>query len=255
MLIFTSIGSFLLCILVFCSRKPIDMYRAFSPKSSNMLHNIQIAINIVACGVIVTCTLIEYIFAKDLALLGLCVFFSLFIFNSIYIVILQIISSETIKKEAIKIMNDFLSSNKDKTLKDDKEIVIQFCKEYRGLTEKEAQTALKYIRKNTTSDSLVKPDVEVVFEFNGTKKKPCLNGYRPIHKIQEGSFTSGVHYYEQGSVEPNGVAKGTISFINPDAYPKSLWSGKKITIQEGNNVVGYATIVKVFNPILNKEIL
>ena len=64
-------------------------------------------------------------------------------------------------------------------------------------------------------------------------------------------LTTGIHhYYRVKSVPPNGSAKGTITFISPDAYPHSLWLGKRIEIQEGNRVVGYATIIKIFNPLL-----
>ena len=48
-------------------------------------------------------------------------------------------------------------------------------------------------------------------------------------------------------------AKGTITFLSPEAYPHCLWIGKKINIQEGARVVGYATITKIFNPLLCLE--
>ena len=54
-------------------------------------------------------------------------------------------------------------------------------------------------------------------------------------------------------VPPNGTAKGTITFLSPEAYPHSLWIGKIINIQEGDRIVGYATIVKIFNPLLRLE--
>ena len=96
-----------------------------------------------------------------------------------------------------------------------------------------------------------KPDVEVKFEFNGTRKHPALNGYRPAHLVTTDYLTTGVHhYYGQDMVGPNETAKGTITFITPEAYPHCLWVGKKINIQEGGRIVGYATITKIFNPIL-----
>lgn len=54
-------------------------------------------------------------------------------------------------------------------------------------------------------------------------------------------------------VPTNGIAKGTITFLSPEAYPHSLWIGKKIGIQEGTRVVGHATITKIFNPLLCKS--
>ena len=95
------------------------------------------------------------------------------------------------------------------------------------------------------------PDIEVIFEFNGTKKHSVVDGYRPAHLVTEDYLTTGVHhYYEVNVVPPNGTAKGTITFITPEAYPRCLWIGKKINIQEGAHIVGYATITKIFNQIL-----
>lgn len=98
------------------------------------------------------------------------------------------------------------------------------------------------------------PDVEVLFEFNGSRRYPAADGYRPHHLVKDGCLTTGVHhYYEVETVAPNGTAKGTITFITPEAYPNCLWVGKRISIQEGARIVGHATILKVLNPILLGE--
>lgn len=98
------------------------------------------------------------------------------------------------------------------------------------------------------------PDVEVLFEFNGSRKTPAADGYRPHHLIIDSNLTTGVHhYYDTQTVSPNGTAMGTITFITPEAYPHCLWVGKKINIQEGERIVGYATILTIFNPILLGE--
>ena len=98
------------------------------------------------------------------------------------------------------------------------------------------------------------PDVEVVFEFVGIRRNPATDGYRPMHLVTDNYLTTGVHhYYEVQTVPPNGTARGTITFITPDAYPHCLWVGKKINIQEGEKIVGYATILKVLNPDLLGE--
>ena len=101
---------------------------------------------------------------------------------------------------------------------------------------------------------MIKPDVEVVFEFNGVRENPAVDGYRPAHNVQSGYLTTGIHhYYDVDSVAPDGTAKGTITFLSPEAYPSCLWVGKKISIQEGDKIVGFATIMKIFNPILNVQ--
>ena len=86
------------------------------------------------------------------------------------------------------------------------------------------------------------PDVEVIFEFNGTRKNPSKDGYRPAHLVMDNYLTTGIHhYYGVACVPPNGKAKGTITFLSPESYPHCLWIGKRITIQEGAHVVGYAS--------------
>jgi elongation factor Tu len=98
------------------------------------------------------------------------------------------------------------------------------------------------------------PDVEVLFEFTGTRQHPAVDGYRPHHLVTADYLTTGVHhYYGVQSVAPNAAAKGAITFITPEAYPHCLWVGKKINLQEGARIVGYATILKILNPLLNRE--
>ena len=98
------------------------------------------------------------------------------------------------------------------------------------------------------------PDVEVLFEFNGTRKKSALDGYRPAHLITDDYLTTGIHhYYGVESVLPNGTAHGTITFLSPEAYPHCLWIGKRINIQEGARIVGYATITSIFNQLLELD--
>ena len=98
------------------------------------------------------------------------------------------------------------------------------------------------------------PDVEVIFEFNGVRKSFVKSGYRPGHLVTDDYVTTGVHcYYGTDMVEANGKATGTITFLTPEFYPNCLWEGKKIKILEGARIVGHATILEVFNPILKKE--
>ena len=97
------------------------------------------------------------------------------------------------------------------------------------------------------------PDVEVTFRFNGTRRTPAGDGYRPAHRVREDYLTTGVHhYFDVPKVAPDGEARGTITFITPEAYPGSLWVGKLIPIQEGERLVGTATVEKILNPILEK---
>ena len=101
---------------------------------------------------------------------------------------------------------------------------------------------------------MIHPDVEVYFVFNDVRKHPAHNGYRPAHLITNNCLTTGVHhYYDVEELAPNSSAKGTITFITPEVYPHCLWIGKTISIQEGEKIIGFATIIKIFNPILERK--
>ena len=98
------------------------------------------------------------------------------------------------------------------------------------------------------------PDVEVIFRFNGMRKKPANDGYRPAHLVADNYLTTGIHhYYGVESIPPNGTGMGTITFLSPELYPHCLWIGKIISIQEGARIVGYATIIQIYNKSLCLE--
>lgn len=99
----------------------------------------------------------------------------------------------------------------------------------------------------------LKPDVEVLFEFLGYRKGNIFEGYRPAHLIKDNYLTTGIHHYYEMEKSINSEVKGTITFISPDEYPQCLWVGKKIEMYEGKNMVGYATVLDIFNPILQEN--
>ncbi len=99
----------------------------------------------------------------------------------------------------------------------------------------------------------LKPDVEAIFEFVGNRKDNLYEGYRPAHLICEDCLTTGIHNYYNLGNSMNKELKGTITFISPEVYPACLWIGKQITMYEGKNIVGYATITNIFNSILCKK--
>ena len=94
------------------------------------------------------------------------------------------------------------------------------------------------------------PDVEAEITLNERKKHPVVSGYRPGHKITENYITTGTHRYIDDTLFPGETKLGTITFISPEYYPKTLWIGKKIDIYEGEYIVGSAVITKIFNSTL-----
>ena len=97
------------------------------------------------------------------------------------------------------------------------------------------------------------PDLYVVFVFNGSRKKPATDGYRPIHELGNGEYAIGIHHYANHSAMPGESVRGSITFLNPRAFPNSLWAGKRIRILEGEINVGYAQVLQVINPRLLRE--
>lgn len=107
---------------------------------------------------------------------------------------------------------------------------------------------------NGSSNSEIPPDIEARFSFYGVRQNPVADGYRPAHRVTDSYLTTGVHhYYHVKTVAPDGSAVGTITFLSPEAYPHCLWVGKTLPIQEGARVVGEATVLRIFNPLLEKE--
>ncbi|MCR2803639.1 hypothetical protein [Paenibacillus soyae] len=86
------------------------------------------------------------------------------------------------------------------------------------------------------------------------KHKPVSSGYRPAHLIRDDYLTTGEHhYYDDVVLMPGETVMGTITFISPEAYPRTLWIGKVIRIQEASRIVGYAEVTQIFNDLLRKQ--
>lgn len=124
---------------------------------------------------------------------------------------------------------------------------------YGIIAGKEAK-ARKVIRQAFLNRVVVYPSVDVRFEFNNQRQTPVRDGYRADHRFDEQHIAIGVHHYQGVSqVSPGESALGTISFVAPENYPHFLYEGKEILIQEGEKIVGRATVIKVNSPILERE--
>ena len=67
-------------------------------------------------------------------------------------------------------------------------------------------------------------------------------------------MTTGVHqYFNMDQVAPGETAYGTITFITPESHPHCLYKGKIIQLSEGERIVGYATVIKVLNSLLDSK--
>lgn len=95
-------------------------------------------------------------------------------------------------------------------------------------------------------------DVEVLFHFIGERREKIYEGFRPAHMVKDGYLTTGVHTYYNINTDLDEI-KGGITFLSPEDYPACLWIGKKIEMYEGKEMIGYATIIHIFNSILESE--
>ncbi len=96
-------------------------------------------------------------------------------------------------------------------------------------------------------------DVEATFYFFEGVKRP-YDGYRPAHLLSNKYMTTGLHHYLSSICQNECGYKtyGTIAFLSPELYPKTMCKGMRIEMYEGRKKVGYAIIEKVLNPILEK---
>jgi len=102
------------------------------------------------------------------------------------------------------------------------------------------------------------PDIEahvaLLSTEDGGRQGPAFSGYRPNHLVTENYLTSGTHeYIGVDQLEPGSSTIANITFVSPEFYPNCLTVGQTINVQEGGKIVGYATIRKIFNPLLEKS--
>lgn len=90
-------------------------------------------------------------------------------------------------------------------------------------------------------------DIEASFHFDDNREP--IDGYRPSHMIDGENLTTGVHHYNK-RVNNSEELTGTIEFIAPEYYPKTLWVGKKIDMYDGSKKIGSVIVLNIFNYIL-----
>ncbi len=115
----------------------------------------------------------------------------------------------------------------------------------------------KYIEENNLKTKYKDLDFDVQAEISfvqtekGGRQGPALSGYRPAHKVRDDYLTTGLHnYIDKVIVWPGDTVLTDIKFLSPEHYPSCLWVGKNINVQEGNKIVGYAKITRIYNKIL-----
>lgn len=101
------------------------------------------------------------------------------------------------------------------------------------------------------------PDAEVLFELKATALdglvKRVRGGYRPLCDVHPDFWTSCHHEFIGSHEVCTGQSvRALVWFLSPEHYPHSLWVGRVLNVAEGSRVVGAATVLSVFNPVLRK---
>ena len=150
MLICASLFVLICCLLGFFSyRSDVYIRRVLTPNLCKTFHKMQSLINWILCVALMVLAAVNYLFAEKLTLGGLFLFLTIIFINSVYVVIVAILSYKIIKKASVANMRVFLLEHKDSEFQNDQELIHSFCREYRGFDKKEAERALKIIRKAT----------------------------------------------------------------------------------------------------------
>ncbi len=108
------------------------------------------------------------------------------------------------------------------------------------------------MKPKTEYDALV--NFTLLETESGGREAPVANGYRGSHLIDDDYLTSGqMDFIDDELVFPGSSIKAFVTYISPKQYPKTLWVGKIMNIQEGSKVVGKAEVLAVYNELLKRN--
>ena len=101
-------------------------------------------------------------------------------------------------------------------------------------------------------------DLTVDFEFVGVtasgEQRTVRSGISPLYAVRDGYLTSARHEFLAGdSVSTGSTIRALVWLSSPEAYPSSLWVGRIVAVFEGYRRIGNATVVRILNPILDRE--
>ena len=94
----------------------------------------------------------------------------------------------------------------------------------------------------------IKPDIRAKITL--TQERPVYSGYRPAHLIGDYLTTGVQEYFNTDILKSGETAEGTITFLSPEHYPRTLKVGMRLVFQDGSKIAGYAEILEIYNEIL-----
>ena len=97
-------------------------------------------------------------------------------------------------------------------------------------------------------------DFALLSSERGGRTGGVKSGYCPNHLVRDDYLAGGRHdYLDAEWVEPGESARAAVTFIGPVAFPDSMFPGRIVRVQEGGLVVGYLTVIEVYNEILQAQ--
>jgi hypothetical protein len=101
------------------------------------------------------------------------------------------------------------------------------------------------------------PDAIVEFELLARTSegavKHVYSGYRPVYEVLPDYWSSTHHEFAGGCIATGEKGLAEVWFLSPEAYPQSLWVGRRVRVAEGSRQVGEAIVKTVFNQVLLKN--
>jgi len=95
-------------------------------------------------------------------------------------------------------------------------------------------------------------DCEAIVKNERESKNWFATKFRPVFDIREDYKTSGqIDLIDKEGLNFGEEGLANITFLSHEAYPRTLWIGRKITFGgEGKNISGYVIVTKIFNKLL-----
>ena len=85
----------------------------------------------------------------------------------------------------------------------------------------------------------------------GGQVRRVLDGCRPQYRIRSDYLTSALHRFIGATEVISGDSiEAELWLLTPEHYPGTLRVGRRIEVSEGSRVVGQASVLEVFNPVL-----
>jgi translation elongation factor EF-Tu-like GTPase len=90
----------------------------------------------------------------------------------------------------------------------------------------------------------------------GGRRTPAFSGYRPQVKFAFSDMqTSGQQIFlDKETVYPGDIVEAEISIISTEFFAGVLEEGMPFEFREASQIIGAGTILKILNPVLQKNI-